>query len=312
MRGSAVYQVQVVFQAVNEIGTSKHAAKAEAREQGAKTWHQIGKAMGIKSYATADAYRDVWVAALKYAKSEFGVKDIERLSASEVRGFLASKVEEGVAHATMAQYAAALEKLEVALNRYAAEQGTGREYAFHGAISEVKAQANLERFEGSRAYADPDRLVAAVRGDAFQLAAAIQRESGARISEVNHIDEKHLRGWGGQDVDTGQEKGVVEVQGKGGKVRELLVSWETYVRLERIVREQGRFEFDKDAYRRELQAAALKTGQVYQGSHGLRWSWAQERHQVLQQGGWSYEQVLGEISREMGHERADITEHYLI
>jgi hypothetical protein len=56
MRGSVVYQVQKVFQAVNAIGISKHAAKEVARAEGALTWHQVGKELGVYSYSTADAY----------------------------------------------------------------------------------------------------------------------------------------------------------------------------------------------------------------------------------------------------------------
>ncbi|WP_306547277.1 hypothetical protein [Desulfobulbus sp.] len=101
------------------------------------------------------------------------------------------------------------------------------------------------------------------------------------------------------------------VQGKGGKVREVGVKPDTYARLEKVVANGQRFELSGDAYRRELKDAAMATGQEYQGSHGLRWSWAQERHQELQRSGKTYEQTIGQVSREMGHERADITEHYL-
>lgn len=310
VRGSIVFQVQSVYQTVNEIGTSKHESKADARAAGAKTWHEIGKNMGIKSFSTADAYRDVWRSALEYAKAEFGVKDIEKLSGVHLKAFLVSKVEDGVAHATLSQYAAACEKLEVALNRYAQEKDTGRQYTFSPDIKAARDEGkNLERFEGSRAYASPNNLVQAVQGERHNLAASIQREGGARISEANHLTKESLRGIRA-DSQTGQTKGWVHVTGKGGKEREIGVSPGTYARIEKAV-ENGRFEFDKDAYRNELKSAAEKTGQDYEGSHGLRWSWAQERHQELQQHGFTYEQTLSQISQEMGHERGDITEHYL-
>ena len=310
MRGSVVYQVQQIFGTLNEIGTSKHQAKAVARGRGASTWHAVGKELSIYSYNTADAYRDVWRACLEYAKASQGIKDVEKLSGEAVRAFLMSKVDQGVAHATFGQYAAALEKLEVGLNRYALQNGTGLEYAFSAAIQEVRDVAvNLERFAGSRAYSFPDRLVQIVQGERYFLAAAIQRESGARISEANHLIKESLRGLRPDDL-TGQIKGWIYVAGKGGKEREIGVCPETYARIEKVV-ENSRFEFDKDAYRSELKSAAKKTGQDYEGSHGLRWSWAQERHQELQQLGLTYDQTLSHISQEMGHERGDITEHYL-
>lgn len=311
MRGSTVYQVQQVFQSINEIGSSKHDAKAEARAEGAATWHQVGKELGVYSYSTADAYRDVWRACLDFAKEVVGIKDIEKLSGKAVRAFLVSKVDQGVAHATFGQYAAACEKLEVALNRYAVGHETGRVYAFSESIQGARDVAiNLERFEGSRAYADTDRLVAAVVKERHNLVASIQREGGCRISEANHINHGQLRGVRA-DLHTGELKGWVSVEGKGGKEREIGVYPGTYARLEAAVAGGTRFEFDKDAYRADLKAAAVKTGQDYEGSHGLRWSWAQERHGNLQEGGMTYDQSLSEVSREMGHERGDITEHYL-
>ena len=81
---------------------------------------------GCYSYSTADAYRDVWRACLGHAKENLGIKDIEKLSGEAVRAFLDSKIDQGVAKATFGQYAAACEKLEVALNRYAEQHSTGR------------------------------------------------------------------------------------------------------------------------------------------------------------------------------------------
>ena len=310
MRGSVAYQVQVVYECVAEIGSSKHEVKGIARSNGAKTWHQIGKQLGVMSYSTADAYRDVWRQALKFAKEHFKINDIEKLSGEHLKAFLLNKIDSNVAHATHAQYAAALEKLEVALNRFAAHNKTGRDYDFSSDIKEARSDAkNLERFDGSRAYANPDYLVQSVQSDLFQLAAAIQRESGARISEANHINSKQLRGVK-TDVYTGRPMGWIHVEGKGGKEREIAVSLDTYARLQQTL-SKGRFEFNMDSYRKALEKAAKKTGQSYEGSHGLRWSWAQERHAILQQNGLTYEQTLSRISQEMGHERGDITEHYL-
>ena len=310
MRGSVAHQVHLVFETVKEFGTSKHEAKAEARAEGARTWHEIGKQMGVKSYATLDAYRDVAKDCLRYAKEELGVKDIEKLSGAEMKAILESKIEDGVAHATLSKYSAALEKLEVALNRYAVQHGTGREYSFSQAISEARATGKeLDRFEGSRAYSAPRELVEAVRGEDFRLAAALQQEGGARVNEATYIHREQLRGLR-PDVQTGQMKGMISIQGKGGKMREIAVTPATYAKLEQAV-EGGLFKVSPSAYREELKNAASVSGQKYQGTHGLRWSWAQNRHQELQQHGKTYEQSIGQVSREMGHERADITEHYL-
>jgi len=310
LRGNINHQVQRLFQTVNAIGFKKHDAKEVARADGARSWAEVGKKLGIHSYATADAYRDVWMYCADFAKENLGIRDIERLTGEAVGSFLQSKVDSGVAHATFMQYAAACEKLETALNRYAEQHKSGREYAFKEGMQSARAAAKtLARFRGSRAYADPDRIVADVRNDLHSLAASLQHEGGCRVKEASHITKDQLRGLRADEY-TGRRKGYFEVRGKGGKFRDIGVSPATYERLEAAVTDK-RFEFDKGKYRYDLKRSAHRSGQAYEGSHGLRWSFAQERHSELQQYGLTYEQSLSEISEEMGHDRADITTHYL-
>ena len=317
MRGSVNWQIQQVFALVNQIGQSKHAEKDGIRSElnttgKAATWHNMGKNMGIYSYNTADAYRDVWRSVLDHTKTEFGIKDVERLSGEHLRAFLDSKIEQGVAHATFMQYAAACEKLETALNRYAEQMGTGLNYSFSGDIKNARLEAHKElvKFEGSRAYASPGRLIEAIANDKHNLSAAMQHDGGARVHEISLVKANQLLGMRSDSV-TGEVKGFVTIQGKGGKENEVGLSHGTYERLEGYVKASGEFRIDKDAYRADLKDAAQKTGQEYTGTHGLRWSFAQERFQEVQQHGLTYEQALAQVSKEMGHERSDITEHYL-
>lgn len=319
MYGSTRWQVQEIFHksGINQIGMSRHAAKREARQRletagRPVTRHVLAKMMGIHSYATADAYRDAWRLLGQFVRENFKLKDMEKLTGEHVQAWLSAKQVDGVAHATFMQYAAAVEKLETALNMLAEGSGSGRTYTFEDAIATVRTEAHqtLARFDASRAYADPDRLVNKVQGPEHHLAAAIQRESGCRVHEANRIRFDQLRGLQ-KDPRTGQVRGWVEVKGKGGKVREIGMSPPTYARLKTALATGRGFEFDPKAYRRSLAAAAKASGQRYEGSHGLRWSWAQERFAELQDRGGTREQALVWTSREMGHERGDITEHYL-
>ena len=187
MRGSIYHQVDYLFQAsgIMRIGESKHAAKELARDAGAKTWHEVGKQIGIHSYATADKYREVARCCLAFAKENFGVKNIETLEGLRVAAFLQAKIAQEASHATIQLYAAASEKLEAALSRYAGLNNTGREYNFSSDIAGTRAAAlHLAQFEGSRAYEAPAQIVAAIQPDRYQLIAACQYQGGARIDEV--------------------------------------------------------------------------------------------------------------------------------
>jgi hypothetical protein len=317
MRGSPVYQVKTLWEqsGVNRIGTSKHQAKQLARDAGAKTWGDLGRELGIHSYGTADAYRDVWIAVLAHARAHFGVRDIERLSSDIISSFLSGKVEEEVALATYKQYAAACSKLETALNLYYQKPWPGflrnKPYDFREAIEATReiARAELRRFEDSRAYDHPGALIAALELPSFQLAARLQLLGGPRVREVSLVREGQCRGLG-RDQLTGSAKGWFEVEGKGGKRTTVGIPVRLYETLLEELGTHGVFRISADRYRRALQRAALESGQVYQGSHGLRWNYARNRLNELQRHGITFEQAMQQVSRELGHERATITLHY--
>ena len=237
MRGSTNGQVQELYHksGVKRIGESKHEAKARARvhlagEGVAASWHAVGKRLGIYSYKTADVYRDIWNQVFKHAKTEFKVKDIEKLEVEHIQSYLEAKIEKGVAHSTFSQHVSAIEKLESALNGYAEGKGSGRVYDFSEGIRNTKGNAHktLERFSGSRAYDNPRGLIEAIENPVHRLVAKIQLESGARVRECTYLNRDNIRGIKNDPV-TGKEKGVFYVtRAKGGKAGDKYVSVETY------------------------------------------------------------------------------------
>ncbi len=305
MRGNINYQVHQVFKEIISFGQSKHEAKAEARENGNSTWHDIGKEIGIFSYTTADQYRDIAKDLMNYTREQFGIKDIEKLSSEHIQAYLESKIAEGVRYSTFQKYAAALEKLEVALNQYAQSHDTGQEYHFD--LSSVREQASevLERSQATRAYEDPKALIENIQNSDYKIIAQAQHEGGFRISELNHLSQANFK-----------EGNVFQViSGKGGKDREVPLSKETYQSLKSLLdkadKSDGKYKFNMNDYRNTLKEAAQASNQPYTGSHGLRWNFAQEKFMELQREGRTYEQALQEVSNLLGHERPDITEHYL-
>lgn len=315
MRGGMGYQITEIFNksGIVQIGESKHEAKAEARESGAKSWADMGKALGIYSYNTADTYKDTWHQFANYAKEELNLKDIEKTSAAHVQLYLESRISEGVALATVAKEAAALSKLESALNLYSTKYEKGNQYNFREAIRETikEARHELPKADPHRAYGSPEQIIGAIGNVKHQIAAQSQLESGARVHEISLVKPDQLRGIG-QDRVTREKCGRIEIQGKGGKIRELRVSLETFGKISSIIKAEGKFGIDKNEYRADLRNACESSGEKYTGSHGLRWTFAQDRMESLQSDYcMSYEESLREVSHDLGHERPDITEHYL-
>jgi hypothetical protein len=71
------------------------------------------------------------------------------------------------------------------------------------------------------------------------------------------------------------------------------------------------YKIDKTEYSTALREALERTGQEFNGSHGLRYSFAQERYAELKEYGYSKLEILAEISLNMGHSRSEISLHYL-
>ena len=326
MRGSIKYQVHTLFlkSGIDKIGRSKHAAK-EALRQSMKTsgqspsWHKLGKGMSIHSTGTRDTYEATWRQVLEHAKSQFGVRDIENLNGQHIQSYLESKIsdpENRISNQTFLNYASACEKLETALTMYAFRTVTGNSYSFAPnieAVRETAREIKLDRFEGNRAYKSPKLLIDNLKYETHQLAARIQFEGGARISEANHIGKEQLKGVF-KDPYSGQKKGSFEVQGKGGKIRDIQVSIKTYNDLKEVIDQKGSFDFNGRTYRNDLEKTARFIGEdpENKGSHGLRWNFAQDRFSEVQlKANVNDIQALSIVSEEMGHIRASITEHYL-
>jgi len=316
MRGSPVYQVEQLYKksGINQIGQSKHRAKMQSRKAGRLTWSDLSASLGIYSYATADAYREVWIQVFEFARESFGIKSILDLTGDMVKDYLEVRIEDGVALNTYTLHAAACQKLEVALDLFDRQIGDikkPRKYLFVKKIDATRptARHELKDFEGSRAYDDPEVMIAALVDDKFSLAAKIQLYGGPRVREVSLIRRTQLRGVK-NDPHTGEEKGYFEIQGKGGKMTLVGVPIETYKALHDMTLKKD-FRFNPTTYRRALKVAAEATGQKYNGSHGLRWNFARERKGELQENGLFHEEAMQEVSRDMGHERPSISSHYM-
>lgn len=304
MRGSIIYQVHKVFDSVKAFGQSKHEAKEQAREHiEQNNWHNVGKQLDVYSYRTADQYRDVWKEALLFAKENYRIRgDIEKLNSEHITSYLKSKIADGIKYGTFQTYAAALEKLEVALNRYAQLNNTSNTYKFNILDVRKEAQQILERTNPARAYEDPQKLINSMKDDTFKILASAQYTGGFRVSELNYISIKNFL-----DNNT-----FLVTNSKGGLRREVELPEKVYNDLKTLVlNANGKFVFNADKYREELKQASNDTNQIYNGSHGLRWNYAQEKFFELQKAGYGYEQTLSMVSEALGHHRGDITEHYL-
>lgn len=311
MRGSVKWQVNQVFNSISAIGESRHEAKQQTNYSNP---HELAQQTQIYSYKTLDTYRDVAKDLLSYAKENGYTKDIEKLTPDTVREYLNAKIEQGVSYNTIKTYSAAISKLSVAL-----EAHNGQSYNFADATKEALETSKSETGirEQHRAFSNPQAVVDNIKNETYKTIAQFQLSSGLRISELNHIRSDQL-------VERDGRMYVSVEQGKGGKDRivevqdkEAFQSFKSLVNDNKQTsgRYSGKFIFSKSSYNNSIRDAAKQAGETTTGSHSFRWNFAQQKFQNLQvnQGYSSYsrQEALREVSESLGHNRAEITEHYL-
>jgi len=320
MRGGVKWQVKEIFlrSGINKRGVSKHKDKAIARNickmNGIPTTPKnIAKHLGIYSIQTATTYMDSWKSLFNHAKADDGLRDLTKKEPTHVQNYLEWKIESGVTLKSFRTYAAACEKLAIALEGYSKKINKPQRYDFAGVIHDCQRTAAhiLNSRKVSRAYESPRSIIRKLEVPAHRLAAAIQLQSGARVNDILSIKPHQLNGIE-RDPVTGDPKGKIWIEkSKGGKSGEVRVNTTTYVWLKEVIN-NGRYGINLKEYRADLRLAAKLSSQTYQGTHGLRWAFAQIRFREIQEKeNISYKKALSIVSREMFHKRENITKHYL-
>ena len=81
--------------------------------------------------------------------------------------------------------------------------------------------------------------------------------------------------------------------------------------LKSYILEYDKFKINRQKYYNDIKQAAISLNENPEASHGLRWNFAKRRMFEYGKAGYSYEECLQQVSYEMKHNRASITQHYL-
>lgn len=304
MRGSVYYQSSQLVKQIFQEGAKKQDKINPNHEN-----YQM-----VSSYKTMESYRSIWNNFFNYLKEHWKIRDFEKIEAHHIQAYMDYKIEYHPSKQYLEKISAALGKLEIALKLFAKNiHNKNREYDF--SIRQVILdQARDLKFVANnyhnRAYDNPKLLIFNLKNSVHQLAAKIQLEGGARIEGVALIKPEQLLG---KKIDkiTNTEKGIIFTKEKGGKQGEVLVSLETYTELENYLSLNSKFKINRQDYYNDIKQAALISKEIAEGSHGLRWNFAKRRMFEHGKAGYSYSDSLQQVSYEMKHNRASITEHYL-
>lgn len=286
-----------------EVGRSRYDAKADARAAGAKTSHDINTTIGITSWASYDKFCSQVKVFGAWCFGTHKINNLNQIKPAHVTGFLTALVDHGYARNTVQGYAATINKMAVMLDR--GLTGTGiRADKWAKAIDTIRADINtcIQKDTATRAYADPQAIVAAMPDDRMQLVASMQLNHGLRIADATKINTHNISADGATltvcNSKNGQDITVALRPGEADHIRAL-------------ADDKGMVAVRQSEYRAALIKACADTDQAYNGSHGLRHNYAQARMEQLTSNGMSYTKALDTVASEMGHHRAEITHTYL-
>jgi len=304
MRGSIYYQTAELTKIIFQEG-----AKKQDRIDSKHIHYQK-----IASYNTMKSYRDVWNNFLNYLKEHWSVKDCEKIEEEHVLAYIDYKVEYYPSKQYLQKIISALGKLEIALNQYSkAKYDLQIVYDFSIRNSLLSEAANLKLVADNyhnRTYKNPMKLIKNLSNSLHKIAAFIELEGGARVEACTLIKKEQLLGFELDEI-TKNKKGVIYTKEKGGKEGKIFISMATYKSLTVEVESRGVFRINRANYMKDIRQTAIKIDVIPEGSHGLRWNFAQNRLFEYANAGYTYEQSLFLVSKEMKHNRASITQHYL-
>ena len=274
--GSINHQVAKIIKLHNGIGQSKLESRNESGLV-AENGHKVSDK--FHSYKSLDNARADLTNLGKFAWKELGIKDMSKIGVEDIKEWINSKE---ITYNTASNYLSEINKVHEHLGISKQEVKDLR--------AELKQhlQKTTDLEKKTRAYKHLDKVTL---GDKSQIAFELQRDYGLRVKEATHINiNRQLHG------------NTLSYHQKGGKLSEIKLN----PTLASKIRENsinGKYAVNYKTYSRHLKKAIEKTGQKYNGTHGIRHTYAQNQ---LEAG-----KSKQEVSESMGHIRTEITNTYL-
>ena len=262
----------------------------------------------IHSLGTARGYEQALKGFAEYIQANH-LGDLYSVTAEEAQQFLEERAEE-------------VSQKTLDLDRQAIQMHLGIQ------LDVVKSEA--ETCLSSRSYTQEQvERIASAQSERNSLATQIAYDAGLRAHELLTLQPAGERAasahrpWS-DDRFAGRAGVRYTVTGKGGLVREVMVSDHLAARLEekrfaaphhvtdRGVNYTQRYDIGGGrAWSQSFSAASKRELGFSNGAHGLRHSYVQERMKELQESGMRYIKAKGTVAQEVGHFAHNTTEAYL-
>lgn len=291
-RASANAVIKAVMSNANGIGQSKTNARATSGVKG-----QNGQNISTKAHSISATQnlRTVSTQYVNFVKENYEGRVLENINNESIKDFIDSKLDE-VSGGTINTYISELGKFSDNLNQLGYENTSREEITAYR--QELKEEGVILQGEHiDRAYDNAEQIVNDMYDNTpYGLSAELQYEAGLRADDALNSEK-----W------TINEDNTLTITGSKGGIEYTTRELEHDL-IERIGEAiENNYKGDYNDYREQLKEI---TGEDYNGTHGLRYNFAQERVEELKEQGQTESEALAQTSLEMGHSREEITLHY--
>lgn len=291
-RSSGKFIISRLMQKLDGIGVSKSASRAKSSIKGQNGHNISTQAHSIKSIQNA---RTIATQYVQYLQENYGKKIYSRINSDTVREFLKFKATQ-VSGGTLNTYISTAAKLADGFNKLGIKN-IDRVHITNLRTELKKEGVNLTKDHHDRSYSEKQiqNMRDYIQTTPYLLSFDLQVEAGLRADDALNSSKWIIH-----------SNNTITVEGsKNGLSYTTKVLPSNLVNRATEAKKSG-FKANYSDYRTRLKQAGAD-----EGSHGLRYSFAQNRYEELKQEGYTNLEARAQVSIEMGHSRDEITLHYL-
>ena len=280
------------------INTSRHLRRSQSDYKG-HNGHKISDK--VHAFQSKDEFIRIAKSLLTYARKHHNIKDFQAINRETIEGFIYQYIENGLYRKTISSYISVLSKIQVVLSKIP------KKIEKHEQLFSQKDLKNMRKVVNAlcsnskhknRAYINPNSLITDIP-QGSKICFQLQFNYGLRVSEASLIRPSQLK-----------DNNTIKIQGKSGRIRYIRVSFKLYKSIEKEIKKNGSYHRDYNVYRKDLMNAVEKSGEKWTATHGLRYNFAQQKVEEYMKE-MTHEKALLKVSSELGHNRKEITNHYL-
>jgi site-specific recombinase XerD len=285
------------------------------------------------SFGTRARYKDTCRNFAKFISDKFKVQNLKNVSDKHIYAFISSRQQEGIAAKTIKNDLAAIRYMhdQISNPRYELSSNQVLKEKF-GLVLDKTPQVKGDRAWTEKEYKNMKDIATKMGREKAADVMTLCRSMGLRIAEATAISRAQM--------ESALRTGVHQVKGeaKNGKWRQVPLSREGREVFEKKLAETprggrpfiepgektheaiNRLEKFLQNNRDKVETAEgreLRTWEKYGETHvnemtfhGLRYAYIQDRMQEELEKGFNEEQAALTVSKEVGHERADVIEIY--